>query len=355
MIASQIADLNDTMAPSSDQRRQEKLRKVTDLFVANAPQYGEEQVAVFGDVIGRLAEDADVSAKAELSERLATIENAPAGVIKRLADDDVIDVAGPILTRSTRLDEAQLAGLASTKSRRHMLAIADRQNLSEQVTDALLTRGDQQVAKTVANNASARVSDKGYEALVDLAARDAGLAECVAAREDIPQRHFQTLVAMAPEPVRRRLAETNPQLAERIRRALAEAEQTNQPVQRDYSQAKEAVRGLVDAGGLGDEAVQGFAMAGRFEETVDALATLLRLPIDSAGRLLSHEPTDAVLIAAKAASLSWPTARHLLLLRTCGRSASPQDLENARLSFMRLKPDTAKQGIQFYKARSNQG
>ena len=311
-------------------------------------------MALFGDVIGRLADDTDVPAKVELSKRMAAIDNAPAGLIARLADDEAIDVAAPVLTNSTKLDEAQLAALASTKSERHMLAIANREGLSEQVTDALLMRGDKQIAKTVANNATARVSDKGYETLVDFAAKDPTFAECVIGRQDIPPRHIRTLVAVVPESVRRRLAETNPQLAERIRRALAEATQkTPQIVRRDYTQAKKAVQALADAGTLDEGAVQEFAECGQFEETAVALATLLRLPIDSVGRLLADDTSDAVLIAAKAAGLSWTAAKELVLLRNAGRS-SPQDIENARLTFNRLKTETAKQGIQFYKARTTQ-
>jgi uncharacterized protein (DUF2336 family) len=245
--------------------------------------------------------------------------------------------------------------LASTKGRSHMLAIAAREHLSEQVTDALLTHGDQQVARTVANNATAQVSDQGYEKLVDLASGDASFAECVAKRQDIPQRHMRTLIAVMPEPVRRRLAGSNPELAERIRRAIAEAAQkAAQAIRRDYTQAKAAVQILLNAGTLDEEAVQKFAVAGQFEETAVALAVLLRLPIDAVGRLLSDEPTDTVLIAAKAAGLSWPTARQLLLLRTAGRNASPQDLESARLNFLRLKPEMAKQGIALIKTRISQ-
>src|SRR5262249_6657861 len=148
------------------------LRKVTDLFVGNAPQYSEEQVALFDDVIGRLAENSDVSARVELSGRLATLDNAPINVIHRLADDDTIDVAAPVLTNSNRLDQAQWANLASTKGGRHMLAIANRQHLSEKVTDVLLTRGDRQVARAVAKNVGARVSEQGFGTLVDVAAKD---------------------------------------------------------------------------------------------------------------------------------------------------------------------------------------
>jgi uncharacterized protein (DUF2336 family) len=350
-----MGDLERAMATRSGQRRSDTLRKVTDLFIENAPSYGSDHVMLFDDVMGRLVEDGDVAAKAELSERLASIDNAPPKLVDRLAADDMIDVAGPVLASSNRLSERQLAAIAASKSRRHLMAIAGRRNLSGQVTDTLLARGDGQVARTVATNAGAALSDKGYDKLAELAASDPSLAECLVVRADIPHRHFRTLVAIAPEPVRRRLANTNPRLAERIRQAIVEAEQENaQAVQRDYARAKATVKSLLDAGGLTDEAVLGFAKAGQFEETVVALAVLVRLSIDAVSRLMTSEPTDTVLIAAKAAGLTWPTVKHLVVLRTAAR-ASPDDLESARLNFLRLKPETARAGLLLYKTRIARG
>jgi hypothetical protein len=110
---------------------------------------------------------------------------------------------------------------------------------------------------------------------------------------------------------------------------------------------------MAKAGTLGDASVMEFAKAEQFEETVVALAALVRLPIAISERLLLSEPVDALLIAAKSADLTWPTAKCLLLLRTASHS-SPQDIEDARMNFIRLKPETAKQGIKFYKLRASQ-
>ncbi len=348
------ADIEAAVASHSSQRREETLRKVTDLFVGNAPQYKEEQVALFDSVLGGLAKDTEVSARAELSRRLAAVDNAPTKIVERLAADDAIEVAKPILTGSGRLSDAQLAALASTKSQAHLQAIAARGSLNEQVTDVLLTRGDAQVARTVASNESARVSEKGFETLVGLAAEDPKVAECVVVRSDIPQRHLRTLAAIVPEPVRLRLANNNPRLAARIREAVAQAAQdADQQKQRDYSQAKETVAAMMKAGTLSDEAVLELAKGEKFEECAVALAALNRLSIDVASRLLVDEPTDTLLIAAKAVGWTWPTAKSLLLMRTAGHS-SATDLEDARLSFLRLKPETAMQGIKLYKLRAAQ-
>jgi hypothetical protein len=144
-------------------------------------------------------------------------------------------------------------------------------------------------------------------------------------------------------------------LAERIRQAIVEAEQdAPKAVERDYAPAIAFVGAMAKDGTLSDEVVLGFAKDGQFENTVVALSALAELSIDAAARLFAGEPTDTVLIVAKAVGLTWATAKCLLLLRTSGRSASPGDLESARLNFVRLGPTTAKQGLQRYKTRAKQ-
>ena len=348
-----LAEIEGAMASRSASGRGDTLRKVTDLFVGGAAKFNDQQVALFDDVIGQLADSTDTPAKAELSQRLSSVDNAPVNTVHRLAADDAIDVAQPILANSSRLDETKLADIAATKGRRHMLAIAGRRQLGERVTDALLKRGDQQVVRTVATNGGAKVSEKGYEKLVDLATSDPHLAESIVARQDIPHRHFRTLIALAPEPVQQRLASTNPRLAERIRQAIAEAdEEKAQAVHHDYTHAKETVAVMAKAQTLGDDVVFEFAKNGQFEEAVVALAVLTGMTIDPASRLLTSEPTNTMLIVARAASLTWPTVKALIVLRNAPHLVAPQDLEDARMSFIRLNPETAKQGLKFYKLRA---
>ena len=70
------------------------VRRVTDLFLLSADGYSGEQIELFGDVLERLIKTieiralADVSARialAEMSTQLASVKQAPPGVIRRLA------------------------------------------------------------------------------------------------------------------------------------------------------------------------------------------------------------------------------------------------------------------------------
>src|SRR6202020_1942000 len=101
-----------------------------------------------------------------LSSRLAPIDSAPVEVIRRLARNDEISVAGPVLTASSSLTANDLIEVAGTKSQSHLLAISGRAQIDETVTDVLLTRGNSEVTNRLATNAGARFSEKGFETLV---------------------------------------------------------------------------------------------------------------------------------------------------------------------------------------------
>ena len=87
-------------------------------------------------------------------------------MVNKLAFDDSIDVAGPILRYSERLDNQVLVANARCKSQQHLFAISRRKSIDEPVTDVLVTRGDQTVVNSVAVNTGARFSDLGFLQLV---------------------------------------------------------------------------------------------------------------------------------------------------------------------------------------------
>ena len=120
---------------------------------------------LFDDVFGLLIEEIESKARAELSNHLAPVSNAPVKVLRTLANDDDIAVAGPVLKLAPRLPEADLVDVAKTKSQAHLQAISARPALGEAVTDVLVRRGDREVARRVADNRGARISETRLFAL----------------------------------------------------------------------------------------------------------------------------------------------------------------------------------------------
>jgi len=358
MIAQQslITELEDAISCGSVDRRVDTLRRVCDLFETGASMYSDEQVELFDDVIGRLAASIEAKARVELSNRLAPIANAPINIVKNLAADDLIEVAGPVLAECARLDDEDLIDSARSKGQGHLLAIAQRASLSEAVTDVLVTRGDREVVHSVAKNDGARFSDAGFEVLVERASADDALAQRVGVRADIPHRHFVNLLTKASASVQKKLVAANPHAADHIRYVVAHIEGKLIAEQaRDYTAARVRVEALHRANKLGESEVHSFAKSGKFEETVIALALLSRLPVEAVEQALLDDRPDMVLILAKAIGYSWATAKLMLLLRNGGRGASPQDLQLALHSFDRLQVSTAQRAVRFYQSRQSAG
>src|SRR5438105_15183132 len=98
-----LDELQTALAHGTVARRVETLRRVTDLFLNGAVDYSDEQIGLFDDVFQCLIEHIETSARALLANRLAPIDIAPPHTIRALAFDDLIEVAGPVLSQSMRL------------------------------------------------------------------------------------------------------------------------------------------------------------------------------------------------------------------------------------------------------------
>jgi uncharacterized protein (DUF2336 family) len=118
-----ISELEEVVQHGSREKRVETLQRITALFLDGASRYSDEHVDLFDDVFGLLIDEIETKARAELSNRLAPVSNAPAKVLRKLANDDDITVAGPVLKLAPRLAEADLIDVASTKGQAHLHAI----------------------------------------------------------------------------------------------------------------------------------------------------------------------------------------------------------------------------------------
>ena len=208
-----IPELEEVVQHGSREKRAETLQRITALFLNGASNYNDEHVDIFDEVFGLLIEEIETKVRAELANRLAPVSNAPIKVLRRLANDDDIAVAGPVLKLAPRLAEADLIDVAETKGQAHLHAISGRRALGEAVTDVLVRRGNRDVARRVADNRGARISKKGFHRLVERAEEDGILAEKVGLRPDIPAPLFRDLLTKATAVVHKRLiASATPEL-----------------------------------------------------------------------------------------------------------------------------------------------
>jgi uncharacterized protein (DUF2336 family) len=351
-----IDELEANLASGNVQHRLKVLQRVTDLFLAGSCHYSGAEIELFDDVLMRLVAEIETEARARLSQRLASLSNAPPGLIRRLAFDDAIVVAAPVLASSPQLSDADLIENAATKSQDHLYAIAQRLKLSEAVTDVLVERGNRRVVNRVASNDGAQFSFKTYEKLVQHARDDRKLGLTIGRRSDIPRQCFLKLLETASAEVREKLEAANPQAAREIRETVAEVAGAMQREVRDASRrhkvAARDARHLFRSHRLSEVNVHAAACAQQFAKTAAALSMLGPFPIDLVERVLIDKGAESVLILAKAANCSWTTTKAILVMQSAGRGLSQQDLDKACTAFERLSRETAQRVVKFYERRS---
>lgn len=351
-----IPELEQVVQHGTPEKRVQTLQRITSLFLDGASTYNDEHVELFDDVFGLLIEEIENKARAELSTCLAPVTNAPVKVLRTLANDDDIAVAGPVLKFAPRLAEADLVDVAKTKSQAHLQAISARPVLGEAVTDVLVGRGDREVARRVAENRGARISETGFSRLVKRAADDGVLAEKVGLRPDIPPPMFRELLTRATAVVHQRLlASASPEAKAEIHDVLAKvAKEVGARVgPRDYSAAQRVVLSLSHAGRMNEAALAAFCSDGKYEEVVVALAALAKVPINVVDRLMGGERPDPVLILCKAAGLAWPTVKAIFLVCPDGKGTSSQGLDEAFANYNRLSASTAQRVARFWQVRQD--
>jgi uncharacterized protein (DUF2336 family) len=352
-----LADLEDAVSNGTAESCLRALWHATDILIAG--RYSEEQIWMFGEIIGRLAEDIEVAARVRLSNVLAPSGNAPVSVIKKLAFDDVIDVAGPVLRHSERLDARALIANARTKSQQHLFAISKRKSLPHDVTDILVVRGTAAVVTSVAGNKGASFSSSGFLHLLQRSENDHILAEHVGRRKDIPRHLFQQLISKASDEVKQKLARERPGMDGQVRAAVTDVTGSLHarfgPASKNYFAAKRTVGKLHQYGNLNEDRIFEFAHSLKFNETAVAMSLLCVLPIDVVERSLIDKNREAILILAKALDLSWTTTMSLLFLGAANYRITAGELDGMKREFSQLQVETSRKVLKVYRSRKESG
>src|SRR5262245_16236836 len=363
-----VEEVESAVAAGSPDKCLDTMRRVTALFSASAGNLSDEQIGLFGDVLDRLintielrslAEMAARIALAELSAQLAPVARAPASVVRRLARHDEISVAGPVLTESARLNSEDLVEIAKTKGEAHLLAISGRWWLKEVVTDALLSRRFPSVSRRVVGNPGARVSSGGFAIILAQAQDHPELAVEAGIRVDLPSGLRQKLLNKATEAVRTKLlSRAPPHLFEEIRSAVATAaasadrEMSNV---RDFTAARRFVAQLKQQGQLNEATLSRFAKQKKYEETVTVLAELSHSTIEVIRPLMQSLRDDGLLVACRAAKLSWETTTAVLECRYSTGSLGAAELARAKSHFAGITAENARRMLTFWQVRSTPG
>jgi uncharacterized protein (DUF2336 family) len=352
-----IGELETALTSGSPDKSVETLRRVTDLFILDADRFNDREVDVFNGVLEHLVKRIEGKALAEFSQRLGPVKNAPPGVVRQLANNEDIAIAGPVLTQSARLTDKDLVEIAQNKTQAHLLAISGRSEIDKSVTDVLLQRGNNHVFHKLAENQGADFSKDGFATLVRRSERDEQLAEKVGLRHDIPLPMFQELLKRATEVVRQRLLSTAaPEARDHIQIAVAsisddERAQASSQNDRDFAEAHARMLALQNNGRLSESTILECARSDRYADAIAALSLLSDAPMQLIEDLLQSKHREGFLIPCKVAGLRWAGVSIMMNYRASGGILSGREHDTLRADYQKLSEAAATKALRFWHVR----
>jgi len=170
----------------------------------DSPMLTDAELHSVQDIIRIMANDAELAVRAALSKSLREAKRLPHDVALKLAHDvDVIAV--PILAHSRLLTDDDLIAVVHSGSVLKQVAVAGRPEVSEPVSEALVSEGDENTVAVLMWNQGARISEQSLSRAIDRFPDSDSVQESIVRRETLPIAVTERLVVMVSEKLREHL------------------------------------------------------------------------------------------------------------------------------------------------------
>lgn len=193
-----------------DEVREELARKICRLLPSLSKEEADQVREQTIETLELLAKDQLPSIRAVISESLKDSLDAPKHIIMALAKDAEEIVASPVLEYSPLLSEADLLEIiASGVATGALPAIASRENIGEEVSDAVAATLDIPAVAALLSNNSARVREETLDQMISQAEGIETLHEPLVMRVDLSIRAMKRIAGFVASSLVEKLVEKN--------------------------------------------------------------------------------------------------------------------------------------------------
>ncbi len=301
----------------SPEKRRVLLEGISDLFISTRQDVSEDESALMGDILNRLVHDVEMTVRRSLAERLAEVGDAPHELIATLANDE-IDVAAPILSRSGVLQDSDLIEIARHRTKEHMMAVSRRDAISEEVSDALVDNGDDDVIETLLDNHNAMISRRAISYLANESQRVDRFQKPLLTRPDLPSELAYEMFDWVSGALRQHILTSYDVDESLVDDIIADTKKTALDAEQDDLRGNEAAKlvlRLEKAGILTESFLVQTLRDGRIDVFITALATKSGTDLKTARRIFFDRGEEGLAISCKASGFDRSTFASLLLLR----------------------------------------
>jgi uncharacterized protein (DUF2336 family) len=258
------------------------------------------------DILRRLAHDVDVALRQRLAEQLAGRPDAPYELILMLANEQ-IEIAHPVLTQSKALNDNDLIEIIYHKTRQHQLSIASRKMVSEPVSHALVSIGNEPVVVALLNNPTARISERDFSHLVVQSSQAHNLQAPLLSRNDLPASLAKKMYSWVSESLKQVIIENFDVSPSAVQKALKTVSQELEAMDKAQAAHASHAQNLIDklhaAGQLKASFLMKSLAQGEIELFELGFGKLINLKAEAMRKILYNRGYDGLAIACRAVGI----------------------------------------------------
>lgn len=340
----------------SDEGRRELAAIIADLFENRGDTLSDRERRLMFDIMRSLVRDVEVSVRKSFVTLLRTLPDAPVGLVRDLANDE-IDVAYPLLTESTLLHDEDLIDIIRARTREHQLAIALRTGLSEEVSDALVETDDVGVIEHLLNNPSARLAEATMEYLVEQSRRVDTFREPLLHRQDLKEalakRMFLWVSAALRSYIVDRYTLDSETIDALLEQAAAQGFEENESA--SASKTRQLVQAMREEGAVTPHMLVAALTDGEVPLFLSLFAELVGVAEHLASRVVFEEGGECLAIACKSVDMSEMQFSLVFRLSRKARPASKAaravlDVHGLLELYRKMTPDAAVKVVERWRA-----
>ncbi len=348
-----LEDLVDLARDRSISSRNQLVETLGDLYLDGEQPVGDSERDLMTDILHRLIRDVEMAVRQRLAERLAVEPDAPRELVTTLAND-AIEVAHPILVASEALEDSELIEIVRHRTMQHRQAIATRQEVAENVSDALVDSGDVNVIETLIRNQGASIAPEALAALVEASKNIEVYQKPLVARSDLTPRLAKQMYWWVSAALRKHIAtnyeidstELDSKIVSTVQDILGVRESVDLPA----DGLDELARKLADRGAVTTRLLIE-SLRQREVSLFEALfARLVGLKKSLVRRFIFESGGECLAIACKAANIYKADFTTIFLLSRSARPGEklvdPNELSRAVAFYDRITSDTARKVVQ---------
>ncbi len=354
--ASRLKQLIAVAKEGSSDKRRDLLRDITDVFMATPDRYTSSEMQHFDVIMSRVTEQVETSLRREIAEKLADVPNAPQGLIRQLAHDE-ISVAEPILRRSEALTEEDLMRVIKQRGQAHMRAITKRREVPETLTSELVERGGEDVLVSLAENQGAKFNPTSMEKMVNQSKSIKPLQKPMADRIDLPAPLLTKMYFFVSTALKKEILKRSDMLDPAL---IDEAVNTNRKkiltaavrdAQSEVADARKYIADKIAANAINESLLKELIEMHRSTEFLLAFSHHVGIDPSTAQSILKDKTWESLAIACRASGLERPTFAKIVF--GMQRDAEQQNKALRILDlYLKIPQEAAERVMRFWRVRA---